>query len=227
LRFVDLFAGMGGFHHALSSLGHECVFASEIDDELRELYARNFPESQKTIYGDIREFKTQVPRHDILCAGFPCQPFSKSGFQNGRRDRTRGSLFHEIIAILKKHQPPYVILENVGNFERHNNGRTWSIVRASLTDLGYEVRGTTHVATGGHGLISPHHFGYPHTRERFFILASLHKLPVVPFPQRRYMTLSRTIGTSPLLIATKPLSQNSRSTVSSTGTSYWSGFRQS
>jgi len=175
---------MGGFHRALSSLGHECVFASEIDDELRELYARNFPESRKRIYGDIREFKTHVPRHDILCAGFPCQPFSKSGSQNGRRDRTRGTLFHEIIAILKKHQPPYVILENVGNFERHNNGRTWNIVRASLTDLGYEVRGTTHVATGGHGLISPHHFGYPHTRERFFILASLQELPVDPFPQR-------------------------------------------
>jgi DNA (cytosine-5)-methyltransferase 1 len=184
LRFVDLFAGMGGFHRALDKLGHECVFVSEIDDELRELYAKNFRGVRKAIYGDIREFKGKVPPHDILCAGFPCQPFSKSGYQNGRRDRTRGTLFHEIIEILKRHQPQYVILENVGNFERHNKGRTWKVVRESLLELGYDVRGTTHVATGGHGLVSPHHFGYPHTRERFFIVAQLRKLPKDPFPPR-------------------------------------------
>jgi DNA (cytosine-5)-methyltransferase 1 len=183
LRFVDLFAGMGGFHRALSSLGHECVFASEIDDDLRELYKKNFPKSRSVIYGDIRKFKSKVPKHDILCAGFPCQPFSKSGYQNGRRDRTRGTLFHEIVEILKKHNPPYVILENVGNFERHNNGRTWKVVRESLEELGYNVRGTVHVTSDGHGLISPHHFGYPHTRERFFIVSSLRNLTTDPFPR--------------------------------------------
>ncbi len=175
---------MGGFHRALNDLGHECVFASESDEELRDLYVRNFRGARKLIHGDIRNAKNKVPKHDILCAGFPCQPFSKSGYQNGRRDRTRGTLFHEIIEILKKHEPRYVILENVGNFERHNNGRTWKIVRESLVDLGYDVRGTTHVATGGHGLISPHHFGYPHTRERFFIVASLDNLRDDPFPAR-------------------------------------------
>jgi DNA (cytosine-5)-methyltransferase 1 len=185
LRFVDLFAGMGGFHRALGSLGHECVFVSEIDEELRELYKKNFRESRNRVYGDIREFKSKVPKHDLLCAGFPCQPFSKSGSQNGRRDRTRGTLFHEIVEILKSHRPPYLMLENVGNFERHNNGRTWKIVRDSLGDLGYNVRGTVHLASrGGHGLISPHHLGYPHTRERFFIVASLEKLPLDPFPKR-------------------------------------------
>ncbi len=183
MRFVDLFAGMGGFHRALTSLGHECVYASEIDDELRALYQQNFPQSKKIVYGDIREFKSKVPKHDILCAGFPCQPFSKSGSQNGRRDRTRGTLFHEIVEVLKKHSPPFVILENVGNFERHNQGRTWKVVQESLAELGYEVRGTTHVATGGHGLISPHHFGFPHTRERFFIVGSLKKLADDPFPR--------------------------------------------
>jgi len=183
LRFVDLFAGMGGFHRALSSLGHECVFVSEIDEELRELYKRNFRESRNIVYGDIREFKQKVPTHDILCAGFPCQPFSKSGYQHGRRDRTRGTLFHEILDILKTHRPPFVILENVGNFERHNQGRTWKIVQDSLTELKYHVRGTVHITSGGHGLISPHHFGYPQTRERFFIVASLHKLPRDPFPR--------------------------------------------
>jgi DNA (cytosine-5)-methyltransferase 1 len=184
VRFVDLFAGMGGFHRALTSQGHECVFASEIDEELRELYKRNFPKSRRVVHGDIRESKPKIPSHDILCAGFPCQPFSKSGNQNGRRDRTRGTLFHEIIEVLREHQPRYLILENVGNFERHNRGRTWKIVRDSLTGLGYNVRGTTHMASGGHGLISPHHLGFPHTRERFFVVASLNQLPADPFPPR-------------------------------------------
>jgi DNA (cytosine-5)-methyltransferase 1 len=183
MRFVDLFAGLGGFHLALDRLGHECVFASEIDEQLREVYKKNFPESRGLVCGDIREFKSNVPKHDVLCAGFPCQPFSKSGDQNGRRDRTRGTLFHEIIEILKKQKPPFVILENVGNFERHNNGRTWKIVQQSLEELDYDVRGTVHVRSQGHGLISPHHFGYPHTRERFFVVASLGTLREDPFPR--------------------------------------------
>ena len=189
MRFVDLFAGLGGFHVALRELGHECVFASEIDPELRDLYAQNFfkrapDNAAKAVYGDIRITKHLVPKHDILCAGFPCQPFSKSGTQSGTRDRTRGTLFHEILEILRLHTPSYVILENVGNFERHNSGRTWRIVRESLENLGYHVRGTTHKTTGGHGLISPHHLGFPHTRERFFVVASLESILDDPFPAR-------------------------------------------
>lgn len=183
LRFVDLFAGIGGFRRALTDLGHECVFASEIDSQLRELYSKNFPDAHGAVYGDIRECKDKVPPHDILCAGFPCQPFSKSGDQRGLEDQTRGTLFHEIGGILEKHQPRYVILENVGNFERHDGGRTWKVIKGSLVKLGYSVRGTEHVASGGHGLISPHHLGFPHTRERFFVVASLDKLPDDPFPK--------------------------------------------
>jgi DNA (cytosine-5)-methyltransferase 1 len=183
MRFVDLFAGLGGFHLALRNLGHECVFASEIDPELRELYAANFPRARAVIHGDIRDCKDKVPKHDILCAGFPCQPFSKSGSQKGRKDRTRGTLFHEILDVVKRHRPRYVILENVGNFERHNRGRTWATVKESLQELGYHVRGTEHVSSGGHGLISPHHFGYPHTRGRFFAVASLEPLADDPFPR--------------------------------------------
>lgn len=183
MRFVDLFAGLGGFHQALSDLGHECVFASEIDEQLRHIYIENFPETRGRVFGDIREHKNLVPRHDILCAGFPCQPFSKSGYQKGQKDRTRGTLFHEIIAILKNCRPQYVILENVGNFERHNNGRTWQIVRESLEGLGYDVKGTVHIRSQGHGLLSPHHFGYPHHRERFFVVASQARLPSDPFPK--------------------------------------------
>lgn len=190
LKFIDLFAGLGGFHLALERLGFECVFASEIDDELRQLYTQNFPEVAENTKGDIRLFKDKIPPHDVLCAGFPCQPFSKSGFQKGVLDATRGTLFHEILKVLKQHRPEYVILENVGNFERHDRGQTWKIVRESLVKLGYDVRGTEHKASGGSGLLSPHHLGFPHHRERFFIVGRLGKLEHTPFPstKQRYLT---------------------------------------
>ena len=183
MRFIDLFAGLGGFHEALSGLGHKCVFACESEPELRELYKSNYP-SVRFVHGDIRGCKECVPEHDILCAGFPCQPFSKSGTQLGLNDTTRGTLFHEIVSILRRRRPRYVILENVGNFELHDAGRTWRIVRASLQDLGYQVRATEHVKSKGQGLVSPHHLGYPHTRERFFVVARSGNLPDDPFPPR-------------------------------------------
>ncbi len=189
MRFVDLFAGLGGFRLALQRLGHECVFASEIDGTLQGVYNRNFPEGP-AIHGDIRRSKDYVPPHDILCAGFPCQPFSKSGAQAGLEDKTSGTLFHEILGILRVHKPTYVILENVGNFERHDEGQTWCIVKTSLEELGYEVRGTEHMASGGDGLLSPHHLGYPHHRERFFAVASLDGLPKEIFPPRKRSALT-------------------------------------
>jgi DNA (cytosine-5)-methyltransferase 1 len=198
LKFIDLFAGLGGFHLALRQFGFECVFASEIDDELRELYTQNFPETASVTYGDIREHKSKVPPHNILCAGFPCQPFSKSGSQQGVMDRTRGTLFREILDILKEHEPEFVILENVGNFERHDKGLTWKIVKESLRELGYDVQGTEHIKSRGSGLLSPHHFGYPHLRERFFIVARKDKLPMPPFPQtNRLCTTSLTLIVQP------------------------------
>ena len=183
MRFIDLFAGLGGFRLALERLGHECVFACEVDPQLQELYGRNFPDGPE-IRGDIRTSKQHVPPHDVLCAGFPCQPFSKSGTQAGLRDETSGTLFHEILDILKCHRPTYVILENVGNFERHDEGRTWRIVKSSLDRLGYEIRATEHKASGGKGLLSPHHLGYPHHRERFFAVASHVGVPKNVFPSR-------------------------------------------
>ncbi len=183
MRFIDLFAGLGGFRLALERLGHECVFACEIDGQLQEVYGKNFLDGPP-VHGDIRLAKDDVPQHDVLCAGFPCQPFSKSGAQAGMRDQTTGTLFHEIREIVERHRPSFVILENVGNFERHDQGRTWSIVKSSLEELGYEVRGTEHVTSGGEGLISPHHLGFPHHRERFFAVASLEGLLASPFPPR-------------------------------------------
>ena len=214
MRFIDLFAGLGGFHKALEPYG-ECVFASELDPVLREIYQTNFPVMRGRTLGDIRECvaRNLVPPHDLLCAGFPCQPFSKSGAQRGLLDETRGTLFHSIVEILRCHRPRYLILENVGNFPRHDGGRTWKIVRETLESIGYEVRGTEHRnppdtsdwrhagdplfaknpvrATRvdfdnlGEGLISPHHLGYPHHRERFFIVGSLDGLPERVFPVLR------------------------------------------
>src|SRR3989338_6420059 len=123
MRFVDLFAGLGGLHVALRNLGHTCVFACEIDEGLRSLYAKNFglmPE------GDVRKIPVEdIPSHDILCAGFPCQPFSKAGDQQGLKCPKWGDLFKYVLKILRHHQPEYLILENVPNLSRHDNGSTW------------------------------------------------------------------------------------------------------
>ena len=183
MKFIDLFAGLGGFHRALNALGHECVFASEINPELQELYKENFPEAKEVIHGDIREVRPLVPEHDILCAGFPCQPFSKSGEQLGFLDVTRGTLFHEVLKIADEHRPEFILLENVGNFARHDSGETWRVVRKSLEDLGYNVRGTEPKVSSGSGLLSPHHFGHPHHRERFFAVATTRQLARNPFPK--------------------------------------------
>lgn len=209
LRFVDLFAGLGGFHEALAKLGHQCVFASEIDEELRALYSRNYPSAKKCTFGDIREYKDRVPNHDMLCAGFPCQPFSKSGSQLGRRDKTRGTLFDEILYILDKCKPEYVLLENVGNFERHDDGRTWKIIKKRLRARGYDVQGTEHISCGGPGLISPHHLGFPQSRERFFVVARLGKALKNPFPivDRQFNPTIRDIVQSDGQLSTRDLAE--------------------
>ena len=201
MRFIDLFAGLGGFHRALASLEHECVFASEIEDDLRELYKSNF---RMEPAGDIRAINpAEIPAHEILCAGFPCQPFSKAGYQLGWEDEVRGSLFGNIVRILKEHHSKYVILENVGNFERHDNGNTWRTVKSVLEALHYHVQATEHKASGGPGLISPHHLGFPHHRERFFIVASMDGLPDRVFP-----TLDRKRRTYIEEIVQENLSEN-------------------
>lgn len=161
LRFVDLFAGLGGFHLALKNLGCKCVFASEIDDELRELYRKNFgmlPE------GNIRSISVEeIPEHDILCAGFPCQPFSKAGYQRGFDCPQWGDLFGNVVEILKHHSPGYFMLENVSNLEKHDDGQTWQEMKRRLEGVGYKVRKKK---------LSPHRFGIPQKRERMFIVGS-------------------------------------------------------
>lgn len=164
MRFIDLFAGLGGFHLALSRLGHECVFASEIQPKLQKLYKINFPDVP--IYGDITKIREEdIPPHEILCGGFPCQPFSFSGKKQGFDDELgRGNLFDEICRILRYHHPKYIFLENVSALPGHDGGRTWKVIRQKLDALGYDIR--SHI-------YSPHEFGIPQHRPRFYIVGML------------------------------------------------------
>ena len=158
-RFIDLFAGLGGFHQALKALGHQCVFACEIDEDLASLYEKNFGLRP---HGDIRSLDiSSVPDHDILCAGFPCQPFSKAGGQQGLECPQWGNLLDYVIQILRAHKPRYFIIENVPNLVRHRQGKTWRTIEHRLRLAGYSVRDK---------LLSPHHFGVPQIRERAFIV---------------------------------------------------------
>ena len=171
LKFVDLFAGLGGFHVALNKLGHQCVFASEIDESLRCLYEQNFG-----IYphGDIRDSWASVPDHDILCAGFPCQPFSKAGAQKGFKCSLSGDLFSYLIRIIERKHPTNVILENVPNIMRHDRGNTWKRIKSSLEERGYQV---------DQRLLSPHMFKIPQIRPRAIIVARKNSLGSFVWPE--------------------------------------------
>jgi len=172
MRFVDLFAGLGGFHLAAKQLGGECVFASEIDPKLRENYKANFGIEPA---GDIKKVDAKdVPPHDLLCAGFPCQPFSKAGDQMGWEDTVRGTVFFNIVEVLRHHRPKFVILENVAHFVRHDKGNTYARVRECLESLGYKVK---------HAQLSPHKFGVPQIRERIYMVGRLGSLDGFEWPK--------------------------------------------
>jgi DNA (cytosine-5)-methyltransferase 1 len=178
MKFIDLFAGLGGFHLALSKLGHKCVFASEIDEPLRALYKKNFGiEPKGDIKAIIKGSKDSIPKHDILCAGFPCQPFSKAGKQAGMEDESRGTLFDDIYEILKFRKPKYFILENVPYIKKHDNSATWEYIDSKLKKLGYAVDSRE---------FSPHQFGIPQHRERTFIVGSLHGLKHFFWPVQEF-----------------------------------------
>lgn len=168
IRYIDLFAGIGGFHQALSNLGgFECVFASEIDRDASDVYMDNHG---VTPMGDITKISVdEIPNHDLICAGFPCQPFSKGGFRNGFED-TRGTLFFDIVRIAKAHKPKYLLLENVANIVTHDGGHTYKTIIRTLNELGY-VTPTEPL------IISPHNLGIPVHRPRAFFLCVLNGVP--------------------------------------------------
>lgn len=174
-RFVDLFAGLGGFHLALQRMGGSCVFAAEWKEHLRTLYATNFG-----IYpaGDITSISPHdVPDHDVLTAGFPCQPFSKAGEQLGFECTEQGSLFFNVVGILAEKRPKFFILENVPNLLKHDDGRTWAEIQKILGlepgGLGYHVLAKQ---------FSPHNFGIPQIRERVYIVGSREPLENFNWP---------------------------------------------
>lgn len=178
--FTDLFAGIGGFHAALGAAGGQLWFASEIDRNATAIYDYNWlrplrdggpDDAKKRVSGDIvplTEDEMLVPPTDVLAAGFPCQPFSKSGFQRGM-DEARGTLFHNIAKILSEHAPPVIILENVRNLAGPQHKVTWATIVRILRQLGYRVSSTPAVFSPH--LLPPHLGGRPQVRERVFILA--------------------------------------------------------
>ena len=158
--FIDLFAGIGGFHQAMAELGGRCVFASEIDPDAVSTYRKNYGIDSGINIRDARE--EEIPAHQVLCGGFPCQSFSNAGHKLGFRDETRGTLFFEIVRILGFHHTPYIILENVKNIVTHDGGNTWNVITGALRELGYRL-------TERPLILSPHQFGVPQTRERVYI----------------------------------------------------------
>lgn len=160
-KFIDLFCGIGGFHQALSDLGGECVYASDIDADCRKTYEKNYGIHPD---GDITKvMESDIPAHDVLCAGFPCQAFSKAGKRLGFADETKGTLFFDILRILKYHKPKYALLENVRNLASHDHGNTWKVIHDSLVEAGYNVLDEPVI-------FSPHYIGVPQHRERVFIM---------------------------------------------------------
>ena len=171
MKFIDIFAGLGGFHLALKQLDYQCVFACEIDRQLNTLYEKNFGLKPAL---DIREVNiANIPDHDILCAGFPCQLFPRQVSERGLNVLSRGDLFSYVLEILKAKKPNYFILENVPHLKKHDKGATWQKILGDLQDAGYQVRNKC---------FSPHQFGIPQIRSRLFIIGSQSGLPENCFP---------------------------------------------
>lgn len=169
VTFIDLFAGIGGFRTALESYGAQCVFSSEWDKDAQDTYERNYGERP---YGDITKIREEeIPAHDILCAGFPCQPFSISGKQRGFKD-TRGTLFFDVARITKYHKPKIVFLENVKNFASHDGGRTLEVVKSTLNDIGYDVY---------YKVLNAANYGVPQKRERIYFVCFRKDLNIESF----------------------------------------------
>jgi|TARA_Y100000294_G_scaffold85458_1_gene80026 DNA (cytosine-5)-methyltransferase 1 len=205
--FLDLFAGIGGFHHALEAQGGSCVLAVERDEDCQQVYRHTFPNTPlvddirsltQTDEGDDRDLAAVgalVPDHDVLCAGFPCQPFSKSGFQEGIRDRSRGTLFYDVMTIIMAKQPRFVLLENVRNIAGPRHIDTWNGIIDSLQEQGYQVARDPLVLSPH--LLAPADGGAPQVRDRVFILAYQPTSHVFDLNARPLLDRQLSLGWSP------------------------------
>lgn len=160
-KFIDLFCGIGGFHQAMSQLGGHCVYACDIDEDCRKTYESNYglrPDRDIT-----KVDATKIPEYDVLCAGFPCQAFSKAGKRLGFQDETKGTLFFDVERIMRQTHPKYALLENVRNLASHDEGNTWRVIHQHLVAIGYNVLCEPVI-------FSPHYIGIPQHRERVYIM---------------------------------------------------------
>lgn len=207
IKFIDLFAGIGGFHLAFHNAGAKCIFASEWDPSARKTYEANFKKISPEIFeqrslqkskldneqlfslpnfiGDITKINPHdIPNHDILTGGFPCQPFSQAGFKKGFED-TRGTLFFNIAEILESKQPKAFFLENVRGLLKHNNGETFKTIQRVIKELGYSF---------DYKIIKASDFGLPQHRPRLYMVGFKDKDDDYhfdfPVPTGKRMTMS-------------------------------------
>lgn len=205
--FIDLFAGIGGIRAAFQGIGGHCVFTSEWDNYAQKTYAENFPDGH-LIAGDITQIEAiSIPDHDVLLAGFPCQPFSIAGVSkknalgraHGFKDETQGTLFFDVCKILDAKRPRAFLLENVKNLVSHDKGRTFDVIKRSLQGLGYHIH--SRVIDGAH--FTPQH------RERIIIVGFRENIPfdfdAIPLPPKGKRVigdiLHKTDGTEPFIEA--------------------------
>lgn len=196
IKFIDLFAGIGGFHLAFHRAGAECVFVSEWDEHARKTYEHNFRKIQPELFeeglfakgknlfaGDITKVnEKEIPDFDVVCGGFPCQPFSQAGFKKGFAD-TRGTLFYDIVRIIKEKKPKAFFLENVRHLLNHDNGKTFETIKKAITeDLGYSFH---------YKIVKASDYGLPQHRPRLFMVGF--KNPDIKFEFPEPIKLEKTM----------------------------------
>jgi len=193
LKFIDLFAGIGGFHLALHDLDAECVFASEINPYARQTYIHNHSKISPALFeadnfaGDIKGVNPKdIPDFDILCGGFPCQPFSQAGYKRGFHDEqdNRGNLFFDIINIIKTKKPRAYFLENVRHIKNHDDGRTFKAIQSELEKLGYSFH---------YKMVKASDHGLPQHRPRIFMVGfkgEKTKTSKFQFPEAEPLTMT-------------------------------------
>lgn len=190
MKFIDLFAGIGGFHIAFHNVGGECVFASEWDKEARKTYDFNLRKISPNLFNsgnyawDVTNVNPKdIPNFDILCAGFPCQPFSQAGFKKGFNE-TRGTLFFDIVNIIKEKKPQAFFLENVRGLLKHDDGKTFATIKRILEkELGYSFF---------HKIVKASDFGLPQHRPRLFMVGFKDKNIDFKFPNP--ISLNKTMS---------------------------------
>lgn len=176
LKFIDLFAGIGGFHLALARQGAECVFVSEINTHAVKTYLANHHLDHALMAGDITAVsEALIPDHDVLCAGFPCQPFSQAGLKKGLQD-VRGTLFFDILRILQEKRPAAYFLENVRGLEKHDEGHTFTMIKKSLQNLGYSFQSFRVRASD---------YGLPQHRPRLFMIGFADGVSTIEAPAKK------------------------------------------